>query len=220
MYDNEERIARKEKIFEEIYNTFYEDLPEEEQLCIDLEQAIIDIHLTKKIDFGEGILSDYFFQVQHKKTFYTENDLLLVELYVYCYPPKTDKESEEIFENILSKILSQVDYSFNSLAFLLNKILIVAMAIFELKKQYHRIIELVKASNVIMQNNLDFSKKPIVDMLEGKYLLFAKDDEATSKEKYLDASKLAKLQGDSFLSDKIIEEWIKDLESKRSGVNI
>lgn len=82
-YLDEERLRQRESQFDEIFNDYYDFLPEEEQLMVDCIQASMDVALSENVDFGIGLLNDYFNQVKLKKH-YSENDLILIELYLVC----------------------------------------------------------------------------------------------------------------------------------------
>lgn len=208
-YKQENRILEREKIFDEIYNTFYDNLPEEEQLSIDIQQAAEDVHLSSDVSFGKPIIQDYFEQLQ-KKTTYTEIDLLLIDLYFFCAVEQ--KYDEDIFELILERAIEQVDLFMEKEAFLLIKIIIGAMDVYSTKNYYEKFGLLIQVANVIMTKNQDYRRKPIIDMLEGKYLLLQIGDLSGAKEKYKEAALFAKLVGDMALSEKINEEWILDSE--------
>lgn len=198
-----------EDIFEEIYEDYYETLPEEEQLLVDTAQAHNDVNLSKKIDFGEGILQDYFFQIRKKKE-YTENDLLIIHLYFACchYKPFDNQE----FDTLVEKILEQINYSSEFGLIILNRILVTIAGLYIISNRYDRILNITKISNTIMKMSQDFHQKPIIDMLEGKHWMYLNDLEKANK-KYNDAILLAKLHGEELLSDRIKQEWEQDLNS-------
>lgn len=176
---------------------------------MDTAQAQNDVNLSKKIDFGEGILQDYFFQVRNKKE-YSENDLLIVHLYFACcyYKPFENKE----FDTLVEKTLEQVNYSSEFGLIILNRILITIIGLYIFSDRYDKILNIIKISNTIMKMRMDFHQKPIIDMLEGKYWLHHNDLERTNK-KYNDAILLAQLHGEEQLSGKIKQEWQQDLNS-------
>nr|WP_258379326.1 DNA-binding protein [Enterococcus plantarum] len=72
-------------------------------------------------------------------------------------------------------------------------------------------MNVIKIFNTIMKSTQDFHKKPIVDMLEGKCWL-QKGEIEKAKQKYQDASLLARLHQEELLSKKIEEEWKADLK--------
>lgn len=82
-YADRERIERKLAILEEIGECYYDRLPEDEQLLIDGIQARLDIYNSSDVRYGLALLEEYFQQIL-KKTIYTVNDLLVIELYFFC----------------------------------------------------------------------------------------------------------------------------------------
>ncbi|MHC5216599.1 helix-turn-helix domain-containing protein [Enterococcus sp. LJL128] len=208
-YSEKERILKKEQHFTEIYEKYYDKLPEEEQLAIDVQQAAMDVHFAGKADFGEGILNDYFLQILQKKE-YSTNDLLIIELYFHCIHFKN--YDEELFMLLFNKVIEQVDYSVDIELVLLNKVLIAAISVFLQYKNYDKLIDAVRVSNIIMQTNQDFQKKPVIEMMEGKYWLFCQKNSKQAKQKYMDGAQCARLFGDAVLSEKIMQEWEMDLK--------
>ncbi|WP_430597793.1 helix-turn-helix domain-containing protein [Enterococcus sp. AZ177] len=200
-----------EGTFNEIYEDFYELLPEEEQLLIDVAQAQNDVNLSEKVDFGKGILGEYLFQVKNKQK-YSENDLLIAHLYFECCQFMS-VEAEE-FDTLIEKCIEQVDYTSELGLVLLNRILVMIMGLYVISESYDKIIDLVKVSNTIMKTSQDFHKKPIIDMVEGKYWLHVGKVEDADR-KYKNAALLAELHGEDQLAAKIRLEWEEDLKNNK-----
>nr|WP_236671895.1 XRE family transcriptional regulator [Enterococcus sp. BWB1-3] len=207
-YREDDRVAKKENYFEEIYEEYYENLPEEEQLAIDVQQASMDVHLTENADFGEGLLSDYFSQILQKKE-YSINDLLIIKLYFQCIYYK--HYDEKTFFFLLDRVMEQVDYSVDVELSLLNRILVTAASIIIKYEKYSKLIDVVKVSKIIMQTSQDFQKKPIIDMVEGKYYLYFLGDRELAEQKYKDGAQCARLFDDPMLGEKILQELEDDL---------
>lgn len=208
-YNEKSRIVKKEQLLDDIYNEYYDDLPEEEQLSIDVQRTSMDIALTDNVEFGTGILEDYFSQVLQRKE-YSVNDLLIIELYFFSIHSKN--YDEELFLKLFHNISNQIDYSVDIEQFLLVKLLILSISVFIEYDYYDRIIDAVEVANSIMKTNQDFQKKPIIDMHEGKYWLFSQKDFVKAKQKYIDGAQCAKLFGDNMLGEKILAEWEHDLK--------
>ena len=78
VYGDPERIKKKLKDIEELYDNYIDILPEEELLTIDIiERTLNFISEEKKEDLVEIVYEDYLNQVL-KKEEYTLNDLLLI----------------------------------------------------------------------------------------------------------------------------------------------
>ena len=105
VYGDLERIKKKLKDIEELYDNYIDILPEEELLTIDIiERTLNFISEEKKEDLVEIVYEDYLNQVL-KKEEYTLNDLLLIKYYTFqCQVGDYD---EEIVESFRCKLINQ-----------------------------------------------------------------------------------------------------------------
>lgn len=206
---NEEMEKVVEQLFTTIYEEYYQYLPEEEQLAIDVYQATADVHLTENINFEGGILREYFDQILKHERAYTENELLILNLYFH-YASYTKVDREE-FDFVLRKVIEQVELLDMVNVFLLCKMTITGMHCLIVCGEYEKLLTVIRIANILMKQNGDFYKKPIVDMIEGKYWLSVDDTEMAHK-KYGEAIQLATLHGDNVLAEKITIEYKQDLE--------
>ena len=198
-------------LFKKIDNHFYKSLPEEEKLFINAQKAISKTYLTKDITYADDILKNYFSCIQTNETnSYTENDLLIIQLYFYSCFHKGD--ISDIFETLLSQVIDQTKHAVYLESIIINDILISAMDIFIHNNQYHRLMPLINASKHLMNENKFFHKQPIVQMAEGKFYLFVQKDQKEAKRKYLKGIKIARAFNDELLSKQVTQEWEKDLQ--------
>lgn len=207
-FNKSDRIQQKQAYFDEIYEGYYEKLPEEEQVAVDIQKAILDVHIGASADFGKPLIEDYFYQIP-KKEEYTVNDLLTINLYMHCI--FHENYDEKIFMQLFNGVIKRIDHSIDIELYLIDKILLTAASIFTIHGKFDQMIHLVNASNKIMQINQDYLKKPVIDMLEGKHYLLSQCDLVAAETKYIEAAAFAMLQGDEFLSKRIMEEWKEDL---------
>lgn len=68
-YGDEERIALLEEMFDEIYENFYDYLPEEEQLLVEVLQVQLDVFSSRDVTYGLTLLEEYFHQILKKKKY-------------------------------------------------------------------------------------------------------------------------------------------------------
>ena len=80
IHGDEEKIHQREDIFEDIQERFYDQLPEDEQVAVEVLQAIDDVYVSENAEFGEGLIEEYFNQTL-LQTEYSVNDLLILYLY-------------------------------------------------------------------------------------------------------------------------------------------
>lgn len=214
-YANEDRLKEREEQFDEIYNDYYDNLPEEEQLVVDCMQAKLDVNVTDNVDFGTGLLSDYFEQIKLKKH-YGLNELIIIHLYMACFN-KASKESqllhEKIYNDLLSKILRQInDFHIEDL-FVLTNVLLTAFACSFRQKNPDQMEAILKHSHQIMTTSQDFQKMPILYMLEWKYQLHCHHNQRLAKESYDKAILFAQMTSDAHLERSIHQEWEKDISN-------
>lgn len=108
-YGDQVRLDRKNDYFDEIAEVFYDVIPEEERLIIDCLQSKFDVHFSEDVNFGEGILNDYFGQVNRKKVF-TINDLILIDLYFACLSSAKKFEgiySLDFYDDLMKRLVNQ-----------------------------------------------------------------------------------------------------------------
>ena len=215
-YGDQEKLAEREVYFDEIFNQFYDTLPEEEQLVIDALQSKLDIHLSQNIDFGVGILNDYFDQILMRKR-YQVNDLIIIDLYFSCLTIsdlRMDIFDLDKYHKLMQVLLKQSDYLPVEDLFVLNNVLLNNFGILLLLEKYDIIKELIAVANDIMVRTSDFQKKPIVSILEWKYYLLAENNEAEARKSYDSAILFAKLTENTTLREKLEREWQKDHQNR------
>ena len=64
-------------------NIFYDQLPEDEQVAVEVLQAIDDVYVSENAEFGEGLIEEYFNQTL-LQTEYSVNDLLIF-IFIFFY---------------------------------------------------------------------------------------------------------------------------------------
>lgn len=207
-YDEAERVAARDIYLDEIYEKYYEKLPEEEQLVIDAKQASVDVHLSASVVFGKPILSEYFSQILLKEN-YSLNDLSVINLYFYCI--FLEGYDEKTFMHLFDNILRQLNRFLDEELLLMNNVILSAIGVLIQSDRYDRLLEATQASRVVMKINQEFIRKSVIDMVEGKYYLLFENNIVKAKEKYIEGAQFAALQGDDTLSRKIMKEWETDL---------
>lgn len=68
-YMDDRKLQVRESQFDEIFENYYDQLPEEEQLIIECLQATLDTLLSENINFGVELLQEYFKQTKVKQRF-------------------------------------------------------------------------------------------------------------------------------------------------------
>lgn len=207
-YNDSEREIMRDSFFNQIFENYYDILPEEEQLSIDVLQANYDVHYTENVEFGTGLLQEYFSQVQRKND-YSINDLLIINLYFQCTVYK--KTEIKYFNQLIERLVEQVEYIDEEKIFYLERALMTAAGVMIVKEWYSKdLLRVISILQLILEKGQSFAKKPLLEMFHGKYLLFGELNPMSAAQKYENGSLLAEFLGDLILAKRIKEEWKQD----------
>ena len=201
-YRNPERIKAKLALIEEVYEKFFELLPEEELLTLDILENILSFTSWEESPKVEEIYEDLFEQVKKKKKFST-NDLLVIDYYFFhLYGRK--QYDKKLFERIVKRVLNQeiwTDDVYNIVLF--NDLMaIAALKIFH--NSFSDFLTVVDKALDVIEKSQFYSYKPSVFVLKAKYELLHKGNKKKAAENYNKAIMFA-----SVLEDSVLEESIK-----------
>lgn len=201
-YRNPERIKAKLALIEEVYEKFFELLPEEELLTLDILENILSFTNWEESPKVEEIYEDLFEQVKRKKKFST-NDLLVIDYYFFhLYGRK--QFDKKLFERIVKRVLNQeiwTDDVYNIVLF--NDLMaIAALKIFH--KSFSDFLTVVDKALAVIEKSQFYSYKPSVFVLKAKYELLHKGNKKKAAENYDKAIMFA-----SVLEDSVLEESIR-----------
>lgn len=201
-YRNPERIKSKLALIEEVYEKFFELLPEEELLTLDILENILSFTNWEESPKVEEIYEDLFEQVKRKKKFST-NDLLVIDYYFFhLYGRK--QYDKKLFERIVKRVLNQeiwTDDVYNIVLF--NDLMaIAALKIFH--NSFSDFLTVVDKALAVIEKSQFYSYKPSVFVLKAKYELLHKGNKKEAAENYDKAIMFA-----SVLEDSVLEESIR-----------
>ena len=201
-YRNPERIKSKLALIEEVYEKFFDILPEEELLTLDILENILSFTSWEESPKVEEIYEDLFEQVKRKKKFST-NDLLVIDYYFFhLYGRK--QFDKKLFERIVKRVLNQeiwTDDVYNIVLF--NDLMaIAALKIFH--NSFSDFLTVVDKALAVIEKSQFYSYKPNVFVLKAKYELLHKGNKKGAAENYDKAIMFA-----SVLEDSVLEESIK-----------
>lgn len=207
---NPEKIAQIKFYIEEILNDFYDNLPEEEQLIVDILDSRIGLMLNKETFAAKQILQEYLEQVQIKN-FYTLNDLILIRLYFSFI---ADQSSNPIFYNfenyshIVRRLVEHEQLFDPEHLFILNNAILSAASAMLFIDNSLNIEELFQTSERIMQRTQDFQKGPALNLLKWKIAM--KSDIECAKIYFQQACLFASMTNDEHLLKMLQNEWNND----------
>ncbi|MFS8972495.1 XRE family transcriptional regulator [Streptococcus mitis] len=208
IHGDEEKIHQREAIFEDIQERFYDQLPEDEQVAVEVLQAIDDVYVSENAEFGEGLIEEYFEQLL-LKTNYDTNDLLILHLYFLKCTLNT-KPIDNVFENIYSNILEQTNFSDANNIHLIQRV-IVSIVLYHFNIEYYDLMpQTLNAVREIIDEIQDFALLPTVDFFEAKYYIHTNQNKDLALDYYNKAISGSELLNDKSFRDRVIEEKHKD----------
>lgn len=210
-YGDEERISLLEEMFDEIYEHFYDHLPEEEQLLVEVLQVQLDVFTSRNITYGLSLLEEYFQQILKKKQ-YSYNDLLIINLYFLCCA--IGLEDNTYFEELSKKVLLYIDYSDNERIYILERILIGILT--QVKTEDYLIY--TKVLREITESTNNFQHKPAIYAFEAKYYLEVEKNHHKAEQSYNKAIEFAKMLNDQVLVNNLTKEKERDLGRNESTI--
>lgn len=212
-YMDDRKLQVRESQFDEIFENYYDQLPEEEQLIIECLQATLDTLLSENINFGVELLQEYFKQTKVKQRF-KQNDLILIELYLAyldiegMYGEYSDKV---FYDCLLDNLLKQFDDFELDELFIVNKIIIDISSLSIKTNKLDNLEKTIAISQKIMAKIQDWNRMPILKLIEWKYFLIKQKNRKQAEESYTKACLFAQITGDKYLEEQLIKEWEKDI---------
>ena len=208
IHGDEKKVRQREAIFEEIQERFYDQLPEDEQVSVEVLQAIDDVYVSENVEFGEGLIEEYFEQLL-LKTNYDTNDLLILHLY-FLKCTLNAKPIDNVFENIYSNILEQTNFSDANNIHLIQRV-IVSIVLYHFNIEYYDLmLQTLSAVREIIDEVQDFALLPTVDFFEAKYYIHTNQNKDLALDYYNKAINGSELLNDKSFRDRVIEEKNKD----------
>ena len=208
IHGDEEKVRQREEIFEEIQERFYDQLPEDEQVAVEVLQAIDDVYVSENAEFGEGLIEEYFNQTL-LQTEYSVNDLLILYLY-FLSNAISFKRNDDVLKKVRNNIVTIIDCSDNTYMHLLQRVLI-AILLYQLRNEYYEDISVIFSFlREIMMEIQDSNLKQTVDYLEAKYYLYGEKDKEKALQYYEKAINGAEFLNDMNFKNRVIEEKNKD----------
>ncbi|VHG40653.1 Cro/CI family transcriptional regulator [Streptococcus pyogenes] len=214
-YMDDGKLQVREEQFDEIFEDYYDKLPEEEKIIIDCLQATLDTLLSENTNFGIDLLQEYFNQIKTKVRF-RQNDLILLELYLaYLDIEGMDGQySDKIFNDSLLDNLSEQFEQFElDELFIVNKIIIDISSLSLKNNRLDNLEKAIEMSQKIMAKIQDWNRMPILKLIEWKYFLIKQKDIIKAEQSFMKACLFAQMTADQYLENKLIQEWEKDVKS-------
>lgn len=214
-YMDDGKLQVREEQFDEIFEDYYDKLPEEEKIIIDCLQATLDTLLSENTNFGIDLLQEYFNQIKTKVRF-RQNYLILLELYLaYLDIEGMDGQySDKIFyDSLLDNLSEQFEQFELDELFIVNKIIIDISSLSLKNNRLDNLEKAIEMSQKIMAKIQDWNRMPILKLIEWKYFLIKQKDIIKAEQSFMKACLFAQMTADQYLENKLIQEWEKDVKS-------
>ena len=214
VYGDSERIKKKLKDIEELYDNYIDVLPEDELLAIDLIERTLNFMISEEESLIESVFEDYLAQAL-KKEAYSLNDLLLISYYAFrCQDYDYDKEKIEKFRRKLINQELQGEELFN--VELIGALSAIA-GIYVMHHDYKEMKSVVDKMYVLIDKTLQQAYKPAVLVFEAKYYLFYENNRDKATELYNTATVLAEAFGDQVFIKNLKMEMENDLDTSNES---
>ena len=214
VYGDSERIKKKLKDIEELYDNYIDVLPEDELLAIDLIERTLNFMISEEESLIESVFEDYLVQALKKET-YSLNDLLLISYYAFrCQDYDYDKEKIEKFRRKLINQELQGEELFN--VELIGALSAIA-GIYVMHHDYKEMKSVVDKMYVLIDKTLQQAYKPAVLVFEAKYYLFYENNRDKATELYNTATVLAEAFGDQVFIKNLKMEMENDLDTSNES---
>lgn len=213
-YGNKDRLLQREKIIEQIYEYYFDDLPEEEQIAVQVAQASVDMICTRNASFDQGLLDEYLEQAC-KKSQLSFNDVEIIQLRLLSLAIK-DFDKVEFFD-LLSKVILAVSYFPLADLGKIQDVIISAAGILCSYGEYELLPDMIEVLRGIMTKRNDYRDNIFVYAFEWKIALFLKRDLEKARNDYQKSIMMADLLSEDLIKQNMQHEWQRDLE--RLGIN-
>ena len=214
VYGDSERIKKKLKDIEELYDNYIDILPEDELFAIDIIERTLNFMVMEEDSLIESVFEDYLTQAL-KKEAYSLNDLLLISYYALrCQDYDYDKGIIDKFRRKLIKQELQGDELFN--VELIGALSAIA-GIYVMHHDYKEMKSVVDKMYVLIDKTLQQAYKPAVLVFEAKYYLFYENNRDKATELYNTATVLAEAFGDQVFIKNLKMEMENDLDTSNES---
>ncbi|BAQ24984.1 XRE family transcriptional regulator [Streptococcus troglodytae] len=207
-YADKERLQQKQELIEEIYDKYFDILPEDELLFLDLSENILESSHQKDIPNIEEIYDDALEQVLKKETF-AFNDYLYMSYFLQkC--GKTAVYDHATFKLLEQKLLKQelTAEELYNIEFLIA--VIEAASVHVLHDDYQNLLPLLEKAQLIIDKAQLPTYKPALLELEAKYYINVVKDKEKAKELYQQALVMGEILGDPIIIADVKIEMAND----------
>lgn len=207
-YGDPDKVSDREAVLEEIYDQYFDFLPAEEQLTVQLFQASMDVIVSRNPDFDQGLVDEHLPQALSRQRL-TFNDLLVMKLAMTKQGVLMAFDMKQI-ERFKMKVLKAVNYIAIQELWLVQEVCLCFAELYCYFNQFEQMQDILEVVEVIMAKINDFRDKPMVLLFSWKLALSQQNlDDAQNH--CQSALLLCEMLNQKVLKEKLQREWEKDL---------
>lgn len=208
-YGNEQRLQQKEALIDEIYEKYFDQLPEEEQVLIQIRQASIDMMMAYNANYDQGLLEEYLHQAMKKEKL-SLTDLEIINLRMLALGIQNfDKEE---FIDLVSKILLASAYIPITSLERLQDVIILAAAVLSHYQEYSLLPDILEVLEAVMTKRNDFQDKVFSYAIQWKIALFIDYNLEKAVENFQKVKLMLDLLPEEVLKKNMKLDWEQDME--------
>ncbi|MBJ6745082.1 helix-turn-helix domain-containing protein [Streptococcus sp. 121] len=210
-YGDLERLEQKRQLLEQIYESYYHLLPEEELFSLDILERIWDFIESRGVlssDTPDILYEDYQKQLLLRKI-YDLNDLLLLSYHFMC---RQNKEYElenftKLEENLLIQTSNGDEFYNRELLNCLSLLIGAHVA----RGNMENILKITEKMEGLVELTAQHTYYPLILTSKAKYYRYYENNLQRAKELYSEALVMAKVFGDQVFLNHLESEMRKDL---------
>lgn len=208
-YGDGEKVANREAILEEVYDKYFDMLPEEEQLTIQLFQASMDVIVSQNTDFDQGLVEEHLPQALSRQCL-GFHDLLVMKLAMTQQAVLGQFDMTQI-EEMKQKVLKAVDYLPVDELWVAQDICMNLGFLYSHLSDFDSLLKITPVIENIMERRHNLQDKPLLLALFWKCSLNLDNNKVEAEKFYQSAVLLCDLLNKAVLKEKLEAEWQEDL---------
>lgn len=208
-YGDGEKVANREAILEEVYDKYFDMLPEEEQLTIQLFQASMDVIVSQNTDFDQGLVEEHLPGALSRQCL-AFNDLLVMKLAMTQQAVLGQFDMTQI-EEMKQKVLKAVDYLPTENLRVAQDFCIGLMGLYCHLHDFSELDKMIPVLEKIMEKRQNYQDRIFLLYYSWKQSLYVVKDRKQAEATYKSAILLCEMLNQDILKKRLLQEWQEDL---------
>lgn len=208
-YGDGEKVADRESLLEEIYDQYFDMLPEEEQLTIQLFQASMDVIVSQNADFDQGLVDEHLPAALSRQRL-TFNDLLVMKL-AMTQQAVLGRFNMAQIDEMKQKVLKAVEYVPTEDLRAVQDFCIGLMGLYCYLHHFVDLDKMISVLEKIMEKRQNYHDKIFVYYYYWKIELFVHAHRTEAEKHYQSALLLCDMLNQDVVKEKLLQDWQEDM---------